>query len=763
MAEHSFLKSSFPVLVVPYRDIDLQDVEPVSAAGTAVKTTKTDSKIEKPTDSKLKKKPGFLEAISDYKHADFELSDDKMRTANGDMTYADSGEPLVNLFHQLEDSLAGDRIEDLLDAAWKTDADLTLKVIWNARSIHLGKSSRFTFYRSVGWLAQTHPRTLLNNLRWLVRPIIQKKVPKAKPDDQAMLDQDTTEQTLDTDADSDFEMINADDEAEARAAKRLKIDDSHAELDVKYGLSHGYWKDLLNILALAACDELKADGNVESVLKIGSQPSERDWTAGRKKDRAKLQYKRITAKLNKDTIYKALHMQVAKLFADQLAVDMQRLQSGSKADVKRISMAAKWAPSNKGMHDERTFIVSTIAELLHPADTLGIGDTDRETYLRHARCAYQSKTLSPLRKHLDIVERHLTAKTYDQIKYDRLPSLAMKMRSKLFIAKDEEHFRHYLEEVAAGKTKISGATLLPSTMVAEARRQILMKHGFSFCAAAAANDLDALVADGQWNALVQRIKDSGSMESAIAVCDVSGSMQCPRFADGSTPLDAAIGLSLVLAEVCKPPFGGAFITFDDDPEVIQVEDESSEKKRTFYEKVNHLEKSPWGGSTDLVAVFLKCILPMARKHKLKQDEMVKRVFIFSDMHFNSASSGNNEWSSTFERIKQTYAKFGYEMPELIFWNLASAAQGSRAGIAPMPVQAEEPGTAMLSGYSQAMMRVFMEGGGFNELQPDLSEADTVVLDAEGNEVKAAGEKMTPLGTVKRAVGHDAYKMLKVVD
>ena len=120
------------------------------------------------------------------------------------------------------------------------------------------------------------------------------------------------------------------------------------------------------------------------------------------------------------------------------------------------------------MHDQHTCIVSTIAELLYPTSQAradGIDLTNRELYLKHARLAYQMKTLSPLRKQLEIVERRITDSSFDKIRYERVPSLAMKQYTTLFAKKDTEHFEQYIEKVASGKAKISGATLLPSTLV----------------------------------------------------------------------------------------------------------------------------------------------------------------------------------------------------------------------------------------------------------------------------------------------------------
>jgi len=128
-----------------------------------------------------------------------------------------------------------------------------------------------------------------------VRPVIQKKVPKkdgsteeTKPattdakDDAVMVDAEVS--------DEDFDIIDADEGAGEKAppkkAQPVEDDNQLSEFDVKYGCAHGYWKDLLNILSLAANDELKVDGDPHKVFNIDDRSSKkrtRGWTEGRKK------------------------------------------------------------------------------------------------------------------------------------------------------------------------------------------------------------------------------------------------------------------------------------------------------------------------------------------------------------------------------------------------------------------------------------------------------------------------------------------------
>ncbi|RMY22466.1 hypothetical protein D0867_02700 [Hortaea werneckii] len=797
--QNTMLNTSFPVLLpaMPELHLSKDDFQaflrsslqhPEASVSTDVSDDieLPDSTDSVPVDAAKQEKSAFMDSLVDQAVPSFDQHDGKMRTENDDVAYRESGSVLVDAFFELEDVISGHRLRTVLENAWAEDPDATLRIIWNARSIHLGKASRNSFYRAMGWLAENHPVTLLVNLPWLVRPLIQKKAPKPAEnanEDMAAdgkaepMTEDAKLTENDDDASNDFEMVDDKPQGEPEH-KKIEIEDdaSLSEFDVKYGVAHGYWKDLLNMLALAANDQLKVDSDPRSVLNVSrpqSKPHQRDWTEGNKKATIADRYERAVKEIVHDSFYKALHMTVARLFADQLKLDLARLVTDSKAQMKRITLCGKWAPSLKGMHDQHTFITSTIAELLFP-DV--ISSTDREAALKIARQQYQLNVLSPLRKTLEIVEQPTTAEDFGSIKYERVPSLAMKQYTNLFARKDIEQFDAYIENVAQGKARISGATLLPSTLVASVTSRApagnTVPRGASAKLEQKLYQMQLKSLDGQWQTLVQRIKDSGSLESAIAVCDVSGSMTGPRFPDSSCPMDSSIGLSLLLAEVTKPPFGGAFITFSAEPQVVRVGGPND--RRSFKEKVDYIQRSSWSMNTDFVSVFEDLILPMAIENKLKQEEMVKQVFVFSDMQFDAArgaqifnlgSNRPSDWNTSYERIKKKFEEAGYAMPQLIFWNLA----GGRAGYeessdgdetAPKPVTAAEEGTALVSGNSQGQMKMFLDNGQFEDPEDEVTEVENEDGEVVVAKVKA---RQDPIATVRKAIGHAAYRMLKVVD
>ncbi|KAK7180175.1 hypothetical protein DPSP01_012800 [Paraphaeosphaeria sporulosa] len=780
----SILDSSFPVLL-PYDEALFMQQGEFDALVTELVGGRKDSPIKRlakvETGYEPVHKAPFITGLEKHaahdRTAEHLAKENEALTENQDVTYISSKDPLVDLFHDLGQNTSSDQLKSLLEDAWTKDPLTTLKIIFNARSIHLGKSSKIAAYKALGWLAENHPHTLLTNLVWLTRPVIEKKAPGASGDtdvkmpdendhpesDLVILSQPTKNITSE-----DFDMIDAE-EAIPTNEMAINIEGAHVSADeaeaesllkahdVRFGVSHGYYKDLLNILVFASNDQLKFDGDPSALL---TQKQDRargwrkrvQWDAAEAKAKRKLwrnqQNERVTRKLQEDPFYRALHLTVARIFAWQLQEDRKLLDSGEKSHLRNLSLAAKWAPSFGEFHDKWTTVSSSIAEILAPRltkyDSKG-SNTERETYLRHAREHFRREYTSPLRKALAVVERDIAAQTFSNIKYDRVPSIAMDRYSALFAKKDNEHFSTYIKNVAAGKARISGATLLPSKLVAKARSL----RGISGASGAAAVARE--VVDEQWKTLVQRIKDSGALSSSIAVCDVSGSMMEPQLPDHTTPLDAAIGLSLLVADVTAPPFGGGFITFSSSPSYVSIGGPTD--TRGLIEKVRAMEKAAWGMSTNFTAVFEDVILPMALANKLTQDEMVKQIFVFSDMQFDAALYGHERWTSSYIRIQRKYADAGYEMPKLVFWNMADSSTDK-------PVTMNMQNTALLSGYSQGMLKVFLEGGSFE------AEVDKVSLDegnGDGTVVAKQDEKEDPLALVEKAVGHPAYAMLKVVD
>jgi hypothetical protein len=267
--KHSSFDSKFPVLL-PYSDkLFCSDSEFAtflstitssensgSATNSAPKTettTPADKKYEdteaepeakdtmaNPT-AKAEQAPLMNALLNDdaMNHDNYTLAfENKMLTHNADVAFVSTKSPLVDLFFDLAEGFNAESVKRTLAKAWKEDPLATLKIVFNARSIHLGKASRPAAYNALGWLYEHHPQTFLANLVWLVRPVIEKKAPK-KEDKKDEVVKDEAK----PDEDEDFEMIDepAIETGDVPAGSNTMLH------DVKYGVAHGYWKDLLNM------------------------------------------------------------------------------------------------------------------------------------------------------------------------------------------------------------------------------------------------------------------------------------------------------------------------------------------------------------------------------------------------------------------------------------------------------------------------------------------------------------------------------------
>ncbi|KAL3511419.1 hypothetical protein ACH5RR_030820 [Cinchona calisaya] len=197
-----------------------------------------------------------------------------------------------------------------------------------------------------------------------------------------------------------------------------------------------------------------------------------------------------------------------------------------------------------------------------------------------------------------------------------------------------------------------------------------------------------------WQRIVDDLSAIGKLRNCLAICDVSGSM------DG-IPLDVSVALGLLVSELSEEPWKGKLITFSTNPQLQLI------KEIVF------------GPSTNFQKVFDK-ILEVAKAGNLSEDQMIKRLFVFSDMEFDQASI--NPWETDYEAICRKFKESGYaSVPEIVFWNL----RDSKA----TPVPSHQKGVALVSGFSKNILKVFLENGG--ELNPE----DTMQKALAGEEYK----------------------------
>lgn len=285
-----------------------------------------------------------------------------------------------------------------------------------------------------------------------------------------------------------------------------------------------------------------------------------------------------------------------------------------------------------------------------------------------------------------VVETRMCAQEWTGINYEHVPSLAMKNYRKAFNRHDAEGFAKFLSAVESGEKKINSGAMYPHDIVRE-----VMKHVFYWGASATKDQVRSLQA--QWDALPNYM--SGNTKRVLPVCDVSGSMS-------GLPMEVCISLGMYIAERNEGPFKDCYITFSGNPTLQYVSGDN------LVERVKKIKLTDVGYNTDLYKTF-RLILDRAVKHNVPESDMPEGIIIFSDMQFDNPNvSGHGDKKTMFKTIQSEYEAAGYKMPQLTFWNL-------RAVVSNVPVQMNEEGVALVSGFSPSLLKQLLSEGEFNPM------------------------------------------------
>lgn len=366
-----------------------------------------------------------------------------------------------------------------------------------------------------------------------------------------------------------------------------------------------------------------------------------------------------------DTVYCDTLIEIIR---KQLAKDLE-----AKNRNESVSLLAKWLPS-----------VNTTSEKSRArgrliASKLSMSERDYR------------KTLSELRRYLDVVERKMSADQFGEIDYESVPSKANLIYKNAFLRHDEERRKAYLESLQRGEAKIHAGVLHP--------HEIIHAYMSGYTISSYDETLEQL-----WKALPNTVEDS---ENSIVVADGSGSM-LSEIGGGSScsALSVANALAIYFAERSSGQFKDQYITFSMNPQIVDLSKGSNLHDKLMI-ALSHSEVA----NTDIYRVF-QLILRTAIKHKMEQSELPKNVIIVSDMEFDYCAANASE--RLFTQIARDFASHGYKLPRLVFWNVNSRTET-------IPVKENALGVALVSGFSANIFKMVLS----NELDPYKCLLDTV--------------------------------------
>lgn len=305
------------------------------------------------------------------------------------------------------------------------------------------------------------------------------------------------------------------------------------------------------------------------------------------------------------------------------------------------SLLAKWLPSHRS-HNVNNLIAKKIIK--------GLNITERE----------YRKVLSILRKKLNLVEKNLTDKKYENIDFNKVPTKAMLKYTNTYMNKMNDEYLEYKKQVKKGESKIKTNGLFAYEII----KKIL--SGLK---------IDDELYDLMWNNQKDVLK--GCNTNVLVMADTSGSMTCYN----GIPYATSVGLALYTAQRNTGAFKNHFITFSNKPYLCEV------KGQTIKEKVNNIPC--YIENTDIDKAF-ELILRTMKENNLKQEELPSHLLIISDMEFDTGVYSKG--GTNLEGWKQAFNDEGYKLPIIIFWNVAGRTNG-------VPATKFDNDVAMVSGFS----------------------------------------------------------------
>lgn len=271
-----------------------------------------------------------------------------------------------------------------------------------------------------------------------------------------------------------------------------------------------------------------------------------------------------------------------------------------------------------------------------------------------------------------VVEQQMCAKDWNNINFGQVPSVAAARYQRAFQRNAESAYALYKQGLSKGSEKINSDAVYPYDVIKSISRG------------------DSEVAKAQWNAMPNWMGSS----AVLPMVDVSGSMSSSVGGNQNLScMDVAVSLGLYCADKNQGAFNGLFLTFSDNSEIVHL-------KGDIVSKYHQMIRGDWNMSTNLHSAF-EAVLRVATTQSVPEKDMPKYIVIFSDMQFNQCIKHDD---TAMQMIERKYAAAGYQVPNVVFWNLRSSNG--------VPVTSDKSGAALVSGFSPAVMKSILSAEDF---------------------------------------------------
>ena len=456
------------------------------------------------------------------------------------------------------------------------------------------------------------------------------------------------------------------------------------------------------------------------------------------------------------------NQRIVDIWVTQCQLDEITLDSGDDGDNedRTLSLLFKWIVKPKSSLDRRFKVCSQIARKMYPA----LYEVDSRAAMKKYR-----QLVSRGNAAINTTERLMASKQFSKIDFRLVPGRCLNKFHKAWKDEDKKgnrrhngdadreacirNYMAFLELVKKGKVSAKGKSMFIHEIVREVRR-------YGGADSLRENDPSRYtLLEAQFKDHVESFReftDVSGLDDSVFLADVSGSM------DGD-PLDVAIGVTVVGSSITTGPFRNKAITFESVPRWITMEypTSSSEwmggyngyssrqfpvgrtwdpnrvgKELDYLEKITVVTNAGWDGSTN----FLGAINMIYQCTQIADCPMPKRVICITDMQWDHADQTHSFNSSvmtkmgrrlkripdmggsfltSIEHLKRYFESENMVLPEFIVWNARGNQRSNGCAAA-----ADTEGVQMISGFSVAMLKLFLTEGSFGSVDNSSGSANS---------------------------------------
>ncbi|KAL2924126.1 hypothetical protein RDABS01_015617 [Bienertia sinuspersici] len=191
------------------------------------------------------------------------------------------------------------------------------------------------------------------------------------------------------------------------------------------------------------------------------------------------------------------------------------------------------------------------------------------------------------------------------------------------------------------------------------------------------------------NIMSMILKARSKLSNSVAVCDISDEMK-------ETTRNVSISMGLLISELnSNASWKGTVYGFHESPELYKIEGGDLQSKVNLLKQIKCSDRVNIG-------TILNQILQVGVSQKLSKEQMVDRVFVFTNKDFRKAFQ--NCWGWNYRAVWETYQKFGYDqVPEVVFWNVEGFDE------CPPTVRAAIHNTIVtINGFSRSLFAFFLD-------------------------------------------------------